>query len=96
MWRDIIPITLNNYDASISWSDKTIIYGNSSYNSGLLRNMMNYDLDERINNLEETKDINPVFDFTRGKWTKYAMLQKLYDIQNYINAHPEYYGCSVD
>lgn len=90
-------INLQNYDVSISWSDKTTINPDGTGKEGWLKDMARYDsLDMHINNYQ-WKAKNYVGWFQgREKKVNAKVLEEHMKIRAYINSHPEYYKCPAE
>lgn len=84
---------MNNHDIHISWSDVTIIYANGNENSGRLADMKCVDPMKEINRLECEPEYSAWWKRTYKETVKNT-IQYYKVLQEYMNSHPEYYGCS--
>lgn len=91
-------ITMTDYTASISWSDITTIYENHPKdNDGWLSDMVSLSLDSKMASYKDALSEENKIYLSAAVIDNYTMaLEQLQIIKDYINAHPEYYGCSVE
>ena len=86
---------MNNFNFHLSWHDKTIIHADGRQNEGWLANMEAVDIAKEIRDIDYALITVNKLGWKRGDEEGGLLAKKIYmDMQNYMNNHPEYYGCS--
>ena len=87
-------ITLNDYNIKITWSDVTVIYEYRDGNEGWLKDMQSINPDRMISEVNNQLRLAPAYAGGYKK-TLESTIEFYQNLRNYINNHPEYYGCST-
>lgn len=88
-------ITMKDYNFSVSWKDRTILYSDGREDEGWLKDMEIVNFDEIFLNIDDG-----IWASDNMRWSGYdkdglLLAKEIYTtMQNYMKNHPEYYGCN--
>ncbi|MCI6813597.1 MAG: hypothetical protein MR922_14555 [Lachnospiraceae bacterium] len=87
-------ITMKDYNFSVSWKDRTILYSDGREDEGWLKDMEIVNFDEIFLNIDDGIRASDNI-----RWSGYdkdglLLTKEIYTtMQNYMKGPPEYYGC---
>ena len=87
-------ITMKDYNFSVSWKVRTILYSDGRQNEGWLKDTESVNFDEMFLDIDKG-----IWVSDNVRWSGYdkdglLLTKEIYTtMQNYMKDHPEYYGC---